>query len=71
MKKNMGTIDRVVRIILAAVFATLYFTGTVTGTVGIILLVLGGVFVLTSLVSSCPIYSIFGMSTCPVKANNA
>jgi drug/metabolite transporter superfamily protein YnfA len=67
MKKNLGSADRVIRLILAAVFAVLYFTGTVTGTVGIVLLALGGVFVLTSLVSFCPLYSIVGLSTCPVK----
>lgn len=65
MKKNMGTIDRVVRIVIALVFAALYFTGTVSGTLGIVLLVLGGVFVATSLVSFCPLYTIFGLSTCP------
>jgi Protein of unknown function (DUF2892) len=67
MKKNMGNADRVIRLILAAIFAALYFTGTVTGTVGIVLLVLGGVFVLTSLVSFCPLYTIVGLNTCPVK----
>ncbi|MCB0820225.1 MAG: DUF2892 domain-containing protein [Bacteroidetes bacterium] len=67
MKANVGNIDKAVRIVLAIVFAALYFTGTVTGTVGIILLVLGGVFVATSLISFCPLYAIFGMSTCPVK----
>jgi hypothetical protein len=65
MNKNMGTIDRVVRIVIALVFAALYFTGTVTGTLGIVLLVLGGVFVATSIISFCPLYSIFGLSTCP------
>jgi hypothetical protein len=67
MKKNMGNADRVIRLILAAIFAALYFTGTVTGTVGIILLLLGGVFVITSLVSFCPLYTIVGLNTCPVK----
>ena len=64
MKKNMSSADRVIRVILAAVFAVLYFTGTVTGTLGLVLLVLGGVFVLTSLISFCPLYAIFGISTC-------
>ena len=67
MKKNMGSADRVIRLVLAAIFAALYFTNTVTGTLGIVLLVLGAVFVLTSLISTCPLYSIFGISTCPVK----
>lgn len=67
MKKNMGSADRVIRLVLAAIFAALYFTNAVTGTLGIVLLVLGAVFVLTSLISTCPLYSIFGISTCPVK----
>ncbi|MCF8464659.1 MAG: DUF2892 domain-containing protein [Flavobacteriales bacterium] len=67
MKKNMGSADRIIRIIVAAVFAALYFTGTVTGTVGIILLVLGGVFLLTSFIGTCPLYLPFGISTCAKK----
>lgn len=67
MKKNMGTTDRIIRILLAAVFAYLYFTGIVTGTVGLILIIMGGVFVLTSLVGVCPLYTLFGLNTCPVK----
>jgi len=67
MKKNMGSTDRILRIIIAAVIAILYFTGTVSGTLGLVLLILGAVFVLTSLVSFCPLYSIFGLNTCPAK----
>ena len=67
MKKNMGSIDRVVRILLAVVFAALYFTGTVTGILGIVLLVFAIVFVLTSLVSFCPLYTLFGINTCKTK----
>ena len=63
----MGGADRIIRILLAAVFAYLYFGGIVTGTWGIVLLVLGGVFVLTSLVGFCPLYAPFGISTCPAK----
>ena len=67
MKKNMNSLDRVVRILLAVAFAVLYFTGTVTGTIGLVLLVLGGVFLFTALVSYCPLYAIFGISTCKVE----
>ena len=67
MKKNVGSTDKVVRIVLAALFAVLFFTKVVTGIVGIVLLVLGVIFVATSLVSFCPIYAIFGMSTCPTN----
>ncbi len=68
MKKNMGNADRAIRVLLAIVFAALYFTGTVTSTWGIVLLVLGGVFVLTSLVSFCPLYTLVGMNTCTTKS---
>ena len=64
MKKNMGSADKLIRVLLAAVFAVLYFTNTVEGTLGIVLLALGGVFLLTSLVSFCPLYLPFGISTC-------
>jgi Protein of unknown function (DUF2892) len=67
MKKNMGSADRVIRILLAAVFAVLYFTGIVTGTIGLVLIALGAVFLLTSLVSFCPLYTLVGLSTCPTK----
>ena len=67
MKKNMGSTDRVIRFILAAIIGALYFTGTISGTVGIVLLVLAGVFVLTSFISFCPLYAPFGLKTCPAK----
>jgi hypothetical protein len=67
MKKNMGKADQVIRILLAVVFGILYFTGTVTGALGYVLLILGGVFVLTSAAGTCPLYSIVGISTCKVK----
>lgn len=67
MKKNMGSADRVIRIILAAIFAVLYFTGTVPGTLGLVLVILGAVFLLTSLVSFCPLYTIVGLNTCQTK----
>ena len=63
MKPNMGTTDRIIRVIVAAVFAYLYFGGVVTGTLGIILLVLGVVFLVTSAISFCPLYLPFKFST--------
>ena len=69
MKKNMNNIDRIVRVLLAMIFSILYLTNTVTGTFGLILLVLGVVFLFTAITSFCPIYRIFGLSTCaPDKA---
>lgn len=65
----MGLADRVIRVLLAVVFASLYFAGIIPGTMGLVLTALAVIFLLTSLVSICPIYSIFGWSTCPVKPN--
>lgn len=67
MKKNMGSADKIIRIIIAAIIGLLYFTGTISGTLGIVLLVLAGIFVLTSFISFCPLYAPFGVSTCSVK----
>lgn len=63
MKKNMGTVDRVVRILIAVVIAVLYFTDQITGTAAIILGIIAVVFLLTSLMGSCPAYLPFGLST--------
>lgn len=63
MKKNMSNTDRIIRAILAAVFAYLYFGGIVGGTWGIVLLGLAGVFLLTALLSICPLYWLFKLST--------
>lgn len=70
MKKNMGSTDKTVRLLVAAVAAGLFFTGTVVGTLGYVLLALAGIFTLTSLISFCPIYAIFGLSTCPAPDRN-
>lgn len=67
MKKNMGSIDKVIRILVAVVFVVLFFTKVITGTLGIILLVLAAVFVLTSLISFCPIYWPLSISTAKKK----
>jgi hypothetical protein len=67
MKPNMGKADRIIRLLMAGVFAYLYFSGTVTGTLGLILAILGAVFVLTSLVGFCPLYKLLGFNTCPAK----
>lgn len=63
MKKNMGITDRVLRSIVAIAVAVLYFTGTISGVIGIVLLAFAGILVLTSLVSFCPLYLPFGLST--------
>lgn len=67
MKKNMGTADKTIRLLVAAVIAVLYFTENISGTLGIVLLVVAIVFALTSFMSFCPLYKPFGINTCPKK----
>lgn len=64
----MGSADRIIRVLIALVIAGLYFSKIISGTLGIVLLVLAGVFVLTSFISFCPLYAPFGISTCKTKA---
>lgn len=64
----MGLADRIIRVIIAVTFITLYFTGTITGTLGLALMGLSIIFVLTSLFGTCPLYLPFGLST--LRKNN-
>lgn len=63
----MGSLDKIIRISIAVIVAILYFTKIITGTVGIVLLIAAGIFVLTSLISFCPLYTIIGVNTCKRK----
>ncbi len=63
MKANMGILDRVLRILIAAAIVILYYTHIISGTVAIVLLVVAGIFILTSFVSFCPLYYTFGLRT--------
>jgi len=63
MKPNLSNLDRLVRVVIAAFFFYLYFGGVVSGTFGIVLLVLGAVFVLTAAVRFCPLYTVARFST--------
>ena len=67
MKKNMGTIDKIVRIIIAIGLTVLYYLEVIEGTLGIVLLALSAIFVITSFLSFCPLYTIIGFSTCPME----
>lgn len=67
MKKNVGNTDKVIRLVVAIALVALYFTGILKGTLGIVGLAVAGVFALTALAGTCPIYSLLGASTCPVK----
>jgi hypothetical protein len=64
MKANMGAVDKGIRITVAIVVAVLYFTDIITGTLGIVLMAFSAIFVLTSLISFCPLYAPFGIKTC-------
>jgi hypothetical protein len=63
MKKNMGTIDKTIRILVAVVVVVLYFTHVISGVLAVILLALSAIFVITSLISFCPLYLPIGLST--------
>jgi hypothetical protein len=63
MRKNMGNIDKVIRVLLAIIIAGLYFANLISGTLAIILMIFALVFVLTSFMSFCPLYLPFGIST--------
>jgi len=63
MKNNMGTIDKVIRILIAVAVAILFFTNVITGVIGIVLIALAAIFVITSLISFCPLYLPLGINT--------
>ncbi|MDD3723807.1 MAG: DUF2892 domain-containing protein [Lutibacter sp.] len=64
MKKNMGSTDKFIRVLIAVVIAVLYYLGKIEGTLAIVLMAFAIIFLLTSLVSFCPLYTIFGINTC-------
>jgi len=63
MKKNMGTTDKVIRVLVAVIILVMYFTHIISGTLAVILLILAGIFVVTSLLGFCPLYLLFGLNT--------
>ncbi|MHB8137082.1 MAG: DUF2892 domain-containing protein [Deltaproteobacteria bacterium HGW-Deltaproteobacteria-1] len=63
MKKNMGTVDRVIRVLLAIVVIVLYLTGNITGLAAIILGIFAVIFIVTSAIGFCPLYVPFHIST--------
>ncbi|PKP14390.1 MAG: DUF2892 domain-containing protein [Bacteroidetes bacterium HGW-Bacteroidetes-3] len=64
MKKNMGSADKLVRVLIAVAIAVLYYLEMISGALALVLLAFALIFLLTSLVSFCPLYTIFGMNTC-------
>ncbi len=71
MKNNMGSADKIIRILIAATVVTLYLTNVISGILAIILIILSGIFILTSLISFCPLYLPFGISTRKKKQANS
>ena len=67
MKKNMGSTDRFIRIFIAVALLTTFYTDTVTGTLGYIMAAIAGVLILTTFISFCPLYTLFGMNTCKIQ----
>jgi len=67
MKKNIGSVDKFIRIIIAITIAILFFTNVISGTLGIILLIFAGMFLITSLIGFCGLYTILGVNTCKIK----
>lgn len=67
MKRNMGSVDRLIRLVAAGVIAILYFTGVVSGTVAAVAGILALIFILTSAIGFCPLYVPLGISTCKKK----
>ncbi len=65
MPKNMGTLDRAVRTFMAIIFLGLFKTGIISGLFGATLAILGIILLITSVISYCPLYSLFGITTCP------
>ncbi len=71
MTKNMGNIDRIIRVLIAVAVVVLFATNVISGTVALILGAVAGIFVLTSLVGTCPLYRLFGISSCKMPEQKA
>jgi len=67
MKKNVGTTDKWIRIIIALIIVALYFANVISGTLAIVLLIIAGMFIITGFVGFCGLYTLFGISTCKKK----
>lgn len=67
MQSNMGTVDRIIRLVLATIIVLLFFSEKISGTFGIVLMALAIIFILTSVIGFCPLYTLFGFSSCSKK----
>ena len=68
MRKNVGNLDRIIRVVLALVVAVLYFAGQISGTAALVLGILAVIFLATGAMGSCPLYTVTGLSTRPADA---
>lgn len=71
MKANMGSTDRIIRVVIAILFLALYLTNIISGTIGIVLIAVSAIFLITSFVNFCPLYAVLGISTLKKKKGNA
>ena len=69
MKKNVGNADRLIRLLFVAAIVVLYFLNIINGPVAIVLFVLAGILLITSLAGFCPLYALLGINSCPAKAH--
>lgn len=67
MKKNMGALDKSLRVLVAIMIALLYYLNVVSGTLAYILMALAIILLITSFINFCPLYTIFGINTCKRK----
>lgn len=67
MKKNMGTLDKGIRLVIAIAIALLYFFNAISGTIAYVLMTVAIIFLLTSFINFCPLYTLFGINTCKLK----
>lgn len=67
MKKNMGTLDKGIRLVIAIAIALLYYFNVISGTIAYVLMVVAIIFLLTSFINFCPLYTLLGINTCKLK----
>ncbi|MDH7911278.1 DUF2892 domain-containing protein [Winogradskyella sp. SYSU M77433] len=67
MKKNMGSLDKGIRVVLAITVALLYYFNVIEGTLAYVLMAFAIIFLLTSFISFCPLYTVLGINTCKIK----
>lgn len=67
MKKNIGKTDKTIRLIVALIIAIIYYMNIISGTIALVLAIIAIIFALTSLINFCPLYTLFGLSTCKNK----